>query len=109
MFGDLPLSSGAITDRPWGAVMRAPGVEADLPGALDVLTSLVGAGPALAVVYGGTPVNRALLCEHARMSLGVPALLVDSSPDLDRAVTAVLSGRADLVGVPAVPGNGASG
>jgi len=92
-----------------GCRYAGAGVEADLPGALDVLTSLVGAGPALVVVYGGTPVNRALLCEHARMSLGIPALLVDSSPDLDRAVTAVLSGRADLVGVPAVPGNGASG
>jgi anthraniloyl-CoA monooxygenase len=42
------------------------------------------------------------------MDLGIPALLVDSSPDLDRAVTAVLSGRADLIGAPAAPVNGIS-
>jgi anthraniloyl-CoA monooxygenase len=107
-FGDLPLSTSAVTDGPWGAAVLAPAVEEDLPGALDALTSLAGAGPALVAVSGGTPVTRALLCEHARMDLGIPALLVDSSPDLDRAVTAVLSGRADLIGAPAAPVNGIS-
>jgi hypothetical protein len=35
------------------------------------------------------------------MRHGIPALLVEGSLDLDLAVTAVLSGRADMVGAPA--------
>jgi anthraniloyl-CoA monooxygenase len=38
-----------------------------------------------------------LLCEEARLGLGVPALLVDPMLNPDGATTAVLSGRADLV------------
>jgi anthraniloyl-CoA monooxygenase len=48
-------------------------------------------------VHGGTPLTRTLLCEQARMQHKVAALLVDPDLDRDGAVTAVLSGRADLV------------
>jgi salicyloyl-CoA 5-hydroxylase len=46
------------------------------------------------------------VCERARLHVGLPALLVDpdgtvDDPTRDRALTTVLSGRADLVGVPA--------
>ena len=51
-------------------------------------------------MHGGTPLTRVLLCEEARLRLGLPALLVDPALDRDQAVTLVLSGRADLVGVP---------
>ena len=55
----------------------------------------------LAAVHGGTPLTRILLCEHARLRLGLPALLIDPGLSRDEAVTLLLSGRADLVGVPA--------
>jgi anthraniloyl-CoA monooxygenase len=52
-------------------------------------------------VHGGTAHSRALLTERARLRHGLPALLVDDTLDRDRAVTAVLSGRTDLVGATA--------
>ena len=53
--------------------------------------------------HGGTALTRTLLCEQARLQSTCPRLLidpdaVDDAPTRDRAVTAVLSGRADLVG-----------
>jgi anthraniloyl-CoA monooxygenase len=48
-------------------------------------------------VHGGAPVPRTLLCEEARLVHGRPAVLVDPSLDRDGALTAVLSGRTDLV------------
>jgi anthraniloyl-CoA monooxygenase len=68
---------------------------------MEVLAALAAGGPALIAVHGGTPLTRNLLCEEARLRHGVPALLVDPELDRDQAVTAILSGRADLVGVPA--------
>jgi hypothetical protein len=70
-------------------------------GACRRLAELAREDPALVAVHGGTGLTRSLLCERARMHHGLPALLVDPAPDLDQAITAVLSGRADLVGVPA--------
>lgn len=52
-------------------------------------------------MHGGTAYTRTLLTEQARLRHGLPALLVDDSLDHDRAVTAVLSGRTDLVGATA--------
>jgi anthraniloyl-CoA monooxygenase len=71
------------------------------------LGELAGLGtrvPVLVAVHGGTPLTRTLVCEQARMHDRLPALLVDAGDReglSDRALTAVLSGRADLVGVPA--------
>ncbi|HTF51780.1 MAG TPA: FAD-dependent monooxygenase [Pseudonocardia sp.] len=96
LFAELP--PGVAGER-WGARVRAPDQEGSLAAALDQLAALVAAGPALVAVHGGTPLNRTLLCEQARLRHGVPALLVDDELDRDRAVTAVLSGRADLVGL----------
>jgi anthraniloyl-CoA monooxygenase len=56
----------------------------------------------LVAVHGGTGYTRTLLTEQARLHHQLPALLVDDSIDRDRAVTAVLSGRTDLVGAAAV-------
>jgi anthraniloyl-CoA monooxygenase len=52
-------------------------------------------------VYGGTAVTRTLHCEEARLGHRVPVLLLDDELDRDRAVTTVLAGRADLVGLSA--------
>ncbi|YCK39685.1 hypothetical protein ACNF49_38210 [Actinomadura sp. ATCC 39365] len=50
-------------------------------------------------MHGGTALTRTRLCEEARMRAGLPALLIEREHDRDRALTTVLSGRADLVGV----------
>jgi anthraniloyl-CoA monooxygenase len=85
----------------WGAWLGAPAEEAELPAALDRLAELAAAGPALVAVHGGTALTRTLLCEQVRLRHRLPALLVDDELDSDRAVTSVLSGRADLVGLSA--------
>jgi 2-polyprenyl-6-methoxyphenol hydroxylase-like FAD-dependent oxidoreductase len=97
---DLPLVSTPLT-TPWGASIAAPDTEAELPRCFETLAELAAAEPVLVAVHGGTPLTRTLLCEQARLHEHVPALLVMPDADRDRAVTTILSGRADLVGVPA--------
>jgi anthraniloyl-CoA monooxygenase len=97
---ELPLTE---TPRPgpWGARLQAPDGEDGLAAARERLAGLAAAGPVLAAVHGGTPLTRTLLCEHAQLRLGLPALLIDAGLGRDEAVTALLSGRADLIGVAA--------
>lgn len=97
---ELPLSETPQAG-PWGARLLAPDGEDGLSMAKERLTKIAAAGPVLAAVHGGTPLTRTLLCEQARLRLGLPALLVDPALGRDEAVTALLSGRADLVGVQA--------
>ncbi|GAY07593.1 anthraniloyl-CoA monooxygenase [Pseudonocardia sp. N23] len=108
--GDLPI---ADTPRPggWAARVEAPDGEDGLPAVFAELRRLAALGdraPVLVAVHGGTPLTRTLVCEQARIGDRLPAVLVDDEGGddggeslRDRAVTAVLSGRADLVGVPA--------
>jgi anthraniloyl-CoA monooxygenase len=96
---ELPLTDGSQAG-PWGARLQAPDREDGLPAAEERMARLAAAGPVLAAVHGGTPLTRTLLCERARLRLGLPALLIDPGLGRDEAVTALLSGRADLVGVP---------
>ena len=81
------------------AVLEAPATEDGLPAAFARLTELVARAPVVVAVHGGTPLTRTLVCEHARLVARIPVLLVDPAADRDAALTAVLSGRADLVGV----------
>jgi anthraniloyl-CoA monooxygenase len=98
----LPLrASVPDTPEPWGARITAPDDESDLAAAYARLAGLAAARPLLVSVHGGTAHTRALLTERARLRHGLPALLVDDTLDRDRAVTAVLSGRTDLVGATA--------
>jgi len=97
--GWLPLRTTPDAGHPrWGAWTTAPDDESGLAAARDTLAGLAAAGPVLVAVHGGTAHTRTLLAEQARLHHGLPALLVDDAMDRDRAVTAVLSGRADLVG-----------
>jgi anthraniloyl-CoA monooxygenase len=93
--------------EPWGAVVAAPDTEAGLPTTRTALAWLarLDIPPAVVAVYGGTPLTRTLVSEQARLAEGLPVLLIDgpgAGPDeaasRDRALTAVLSGRADLIG-----------
>jgi hypothetical protein len=90
----------------WGLWVGAPDSEAELPAALDLVGKAVAAGCSLVAVGGGTAFTRRLLCEAARLERGTISLLVeDIDPDRvdDVAVTAVLSGRADLVSASSHP------
>ncbi|WP_433507078.1 FAD-dependent monooxygenase [Pseudonocardia halophobica] len=108
--GTLPLAEHADSG-PWGALVAAPETEAGLPDVFARLTALarLDTPPVLVAVHGGTALTRTLTCEQARLQSGLPALLVepaagdadDDGRARDRALTTVLSGRADLVGVPA--------
>ena len=79
--------------------VRAPDAEDALPGVFARLAAAADAGAAVVAVHGGTSFTRTLVCEQARMHHGLTTLLVDPQLDEDAAVTAVLSGRADLVAV----------
>ncbi|MFL6052829.1 MAG: FAD-dependent monooxygenase [Actinoallomurus sp.] len=92
----LPLREQA-DPGPRGVPLRAPESEAGLPAVFAALAELDRSGLALVAVHGGNPLTRMLLCEQARMHERIPALLVEPGLDRDRAVTTVLSGRADLV------------
>lgn len=104
--GDSTLPLGDPRPQPWGAALAAPAGEQGMPDAAARLGELarLDPPPVLVAVHGGTSLTRMLVCEQARLHDGLAALLVD--PDAgddeatrDRAVTAVLSGRVDLVGV----------
>ncbi|WP_030434162.1 FAD-dependent monooxygenase [Actinoplanes subtropicus] len=100
---ELPGAELALLPEPpagrayWGAWLEAPGDESGLADAEETLARLVASGPALVAVHGGTPITRSLLTEQVRLRHRLPALLVDDDLDRDRAITAVLSGRTDLV------------
>ena len=61
----------------------------------------LAAGACLVAVGDGTPLTRRLVCEAARLGRGAVTMLVDDGVPAseDAARTAVLSGRADLIGV----------
>jgi anthraniloyl-CoA monooxygenase len=97
--GDLPLRRDPADDGVWALRVDAPATEAELPPALEAVAKGVAAGAALVAVLGGTSLTRRLLCEEARLNCRTAALSVPDVPDDDRALTEILSGRVDLVGV----------
>jgi anthraniloyl-CoA monooxygenase len=102
--GPLQLRSGPLRPGPgrWGAWVSAPDTEDGLGQAQETAARALAAGACLVAVAGGTPLTRRLVCETARLEQGAVTLLVeDGSEDgvfEDRARTAILSGRTDLVG-----------
>jgi anthraniloyl-CoA monooxygenase len=82
--------------------VSAPDTEADLGRAQEAVARALAAGACLVAVGEGIPLTRRLVCEAARLDHGAVTLLVeDGSEDSvfeDRARTAILSGRTDLVG-----------
>jgi anthraniloyl-CoA monooxygenase len=96
--GPLPLLEQPPADgAPWGLWVPAPDDEADLPASLAVVAEGVAAGAALVATGGGSALTRRLVCEEARLTHGAVTLLVGEEA-ADDALTAVLSGRTDLVG-----------
>jgi len=105
----LPLGTAASVPGPWGALIEAPDDETGMSAARAELAALVDRDPSCVAVHGGNELTRVLLSEEARLIHGRPAVLIDPDLDLDGAVTAVLSGRTDLVAVPAEVASGWSG
>jgi salicyloyl-CoA 5-hydroxylase len=109
-----PLLTGGLPAPPyppgWGASVSAPDTEAGLGQAQDAVARALAAGACLVAVADGTPLTRRLVCEAARLDCGALTMLVeDGSEDSvfeDRARTAILSGRADLIGRPDRPRRG---
>jgi anthraniloyl-CoA monooxygenase len=87
---------------PRGAWVSAPDTEAGLDRADHEAARALAEGACLVAVGGGTALTRRLVCEAARLDHGAVTLLVeDGSEDSvfeDRARTAILSGRTDLIG-----------
>ena len=100
----IPLRQGPTGDgSAWGLQVTAPDRDDDLSAALDTVAAGVAAGAALVAVCGGTALTRRLVCEAARLEHGAVSLLLEAVEPAraeDVAVTAVLSGRTDLVGIP---------
>jgi salicyloyl-CoA 5-hydroxylase len=102
--GPLPLRSQppAGPDR-WGLRVSAPATEAGLDQADELVARGLRAGACLVAVGGGTALTRRLVCEAARLGRGAVTMLIEDGPlaasTEDTARTAVLSGRADLIGV----------
>lgn len=99
--GRLPLREQRTENGdPWGLWVTAPDREADLPASLASVAEGVATGAALVAVGGGTALTRRLVCEETRFTHRTVSLLVedgDAERAADDAVTAVLSGRTDLV------------
>ena len=86
--------------QPGGAVFDRHDA-AGLGHAQQAAARALAACACLVAVAGGTPLTRRLVCEAARLDQGAVTLLVEDGPEdsfEDRARTAVLSGRTDLVG-----------
>jgi anthraniloyl-CoA monooxygenase len=89
--------------HPWGLRITAPDTEDGLGSAEAAVIRGLAAGACLVAVDGGTSFTRRLLSETARLDHGAVTMLIEDGPVdsafEDRARTAILSGRADLVGV----------
>jgi anthraniloyl-CoA monooxygenase len=88
---------------PPGAWVSAPDTEAGLDRADHEVARALAEGACLVAVGGGTALTRRLVCEAARLDHGAVTLLVEDGAledgaFEDRARTAILSGRTDLVG-----------
>jgi len=94
----LPLMAPEHRQTDWGLWLEAPESHEALEHPRRMLSHGVAAGAQLVAVAGGSPLARRLLAEEARFTHHVPVALVEDG-DTDTAITALLSGRADLVAV----------
>jgi anthraniloyl-CoA monooxygenase len=79
--------------------VSAPDTEAGIDQADETVARGLAAGACLVAVGDGTPLTRRLVCEAARLGRGAVTMLLEDGTE-DAARTAVLSGRADLIGSP---------
>jgi anthraniloyl-CoA monooxygenase len=90
---------------PWGLRITAPDTEEGLGLAEAAVVRGLAAGACLVAVDGGNSFTRRLVSEAARLDHSAVTMLIEDGREdpafEDRALTAVLSGRADLAGVPA--------
>jgi len=94
---------GRSGDGRWSVRVSAPDTEAGIDLAVEAAARGLAAGACLVAVGDGTALTRRLVCEAARLGLGAVTMLLEDAAGAsteDAARTAVLSGRADLVGIP---------
>lgn len=94
---ELPLT--VVPDDATGSIgllLEAPASEDGLNEAFEKLASK----PPYVVIAGGSPLTRSLLSEEARLTRGIPSIVVNDQADVASATTLVLSGRADAVAFP---------
>lgn len=94
----LPLFALPPTDAPspWGLLVS---LDRDSLTDIDLGTDLGDDRPVLIAVVGGPQHARRARSEALRLTSGLPVMLIDDDANEDRALTVILSGRADLVGV----------
>jgi 2-polyprenyl-6-methoxyphenol hydroxylase-like FAD-dependent oxidoreductase len=98
----LPLQNEPSGAPEWALDVRAPENEDGLGPVLDAVATGVAAGSTVVAVHGGSALTRRLVCEAVRLEYQVPSVLVEDADNMrygldDAALTAVLSGRTDLV------------
>src|SRR4029077_20303754 len=98
----LPLQNEPSGEPEWAFDVRAPENEDGLGPVLDAVAKAAAAGSTVVAVRDGNALTRRLVCEAARLEHKVPSVLVEGIDDArfgldDAALTAVLSGRTDLV------------
>jgi anthraniloyl-CoA monooxygenase len=96
--GSLPLAAQAPGDGlHWGLLVQAPVDETALASTWKTVTEGIAAGASLVAITGGTAFTRRQVSETVRIEHNVLSLLIEEGDDVDTALTAVLSGRTDLV------------
>lgn len=97
----LALLPAAPEVGPWGLLVTAPEQETGLAQTFESLRAAKADDAVLAAVQGGTALTRRLVSEESRMALQLPSLIIEPDASADAALTAVLSGRCDLIGADA--------
>ncbi len=87
-------------EKGFGAMIEIPDSSDGFEKARSRLHELLVFEPVLVGIRGGTAFQRTLLGEECRISRATATLIVNEVFDPDIALTAVLSGRTDFVGIP---------
>jgi anthraniloyl-CoA monooxygenase len=96
--GTLPLAAQAPGEGlPWGLLVQAPVDETALASTWKTVAEGFAAGASLVAITGGTAFTRRQISETVRIEHHGVSLLIEEGDDVDAALTAVLSGRTDLV------------
>lgn len=96
--GTLPLAAQPPGEGlPWGLLVQAPVDETALASTWKTVTEGIAAGASLVAITGGTAFTRRQISETVRIEHNGVSLLIEEGDDGDAALTAVLSGRTDLV------------
>lgn len=96
----LPLRSDSYPRKETGpALLEIPALSDGYNLARKRLDLFRKTRPSLLAIRGGTQLQRVMLSEEARLGGAIPTMVISEVFDRDAALTSVLSGRCDFVGV----------